>query len=338
MKSSLFLMSLYYIMSIRNSLGVDGFPFPVGTILPYAGNAGNLPDCWEFCDGTPRLKADYGELYGWLKDAYNFGLVSEDSFLLPNLGTSDTYLYPSDTLETDAGEPKKATVETADGDEILIPLSAIPNFTTGNFTTTNPTKQDGVARITLAGRGDEPTGNYYACGDCGADPNIVKLNASSEDGGTFTLNSVDYLFKNKKLNTADPPVLVSAQLPIKDLTTDSLHAIEYGGWVCAHIIKVSSFLDDPNGVERKAFYNNNRLAIEQEAGYVARDAARLVEITQDDLRRDQEAAAEAAALDAEGQGGGTNVPYAARPGAPASDGGDVPNLAGFILPANPTYP
>jgi hypothetical protein len=330
-------MSLYYIMSIRNSLGVDGFPFPVGTILPFAGNAADLPNCWEFCDGSSRLKEDYGELYGWLGTTYNFGLVSEDSFLLPSLGTNDTYLYPSDTLETDNGEALPAKIEPADGDEIVIPLSAIPNFTTGNLTITNPTKQDGVARITLAGRGDEPDGNYYACGDCGTSPNIVKLNASSETGGTFTLNSADYVFKNKKLNDADPPVLVSAQLPIKDITTDTTHAIQYGGWTCAHIIKVSSFISDPDGVARKAFYNSNRIALDEQQGYIDRDAALAAEINNDNQRRDQMARDEFLALEAEGQGGGTNIPYAARPGAPASKGGDCPNLAGFVLPSPPTF-
>jgi len=330
-------MSLYYIMSIRNSLGVDGFPFPVGTIMPFAGDAADLPNCWEFCDGLPRLKEDYGELYAWLKSSFNVGLVSQDSFLIPNLSTQDTYLFPSDTLETDDGAPLPAEIETADGDEILIPLSAIPNFTTGNFTITNPTKQDGVARITLAGRGNAPQSDYYACGDCGASPNIVKLNASSESGGTFTLNSADYLFKNTKLNTDDPPVLVSAQLPIKTIKTDSLHAIEYGGWTCAHIIKVSSYLDDPDSIARKAYFNNNKVAIQEQAGYVARDAARAVEIPAEDALRDVAAAAEAAALAAEGQGGGVNVPYASGIGAPASKGGNVPNLAGFVIKANPTF-
>lgn len=330
-------MSLYYIMSVRNSLGVDGFPYPVGTIIPFAGDASSLPNCWEFCDGSVRLKKDYGELWGWLKDAYTFGLVSEDSFLIPNLSTNDTYLYPSDTLMTDGGEPLPASIETADGDEIIVPVGSIPNFTTGNLTITSPTKQDGVARITLAGRGDEPTGNYYACGDCGANPDIVKLNASSETGGTFTLNSADYVFKNKKLNDADPPVLVSAQVPIKDITTDTTHSIEYGGWTCAHIIKVSSFLDDPNGEKRKAFYNSNIIAIDQQQEYIDRDAALAEEINQDNQRRDQLARDEFLALEANGQGGGTNIPYAARSGAPASKGGDCPNLAGFVLPADPTF-
>ncbi len=330
-------MSLYYIMSVRNSLGVDGFPFPVGTIIPFAGDANDLPNCWEFCDGSSRLKEDYGELYGWLGDAFTFGLVSDDSFLIPQLSTQDTYLYPSDTLETNGGEYLPAGIETADGDEIVVPVNTIPNFTTGNLTIVSPTKQDGVARITLAGRGDEPTLNYSACGDCGADPDIVKLNASSESGGTFTLNSADYVFKNKKLNDADPPVLVSAQVPIKDITTDTAHAIEYGGWTCAHIIKVSSFLNDPNGVLRKAFYSSNKQALAQQQGYIDRDAARAAEINQDNQRRDQLARDEFLALEAEGQGGGTNVPYAAQAGAPASKGGDCPNLAGFVIAADPTF-
>jgi hypothetical protein len=330
-------MSLYYIMSIRNSLGVDGFPFPIGTIMPFAGDATDLPNCWEFCDGLPRKKEEYGELYAWLKSSFNVGLVSQDSFLIPNLSTQDTYLFPSDTLETDQGAPLPAEIETADGDEIIIPLAAIPNFTTGNFTITNPTKQDGVARITLAGRGDATQSDYYACGDCGASPNIVKLNATSENGGTFTLNSADYLFKNTKLNDAVPPVLVSAQLPIKTIKTDSLHAIEYGGWTCAHIIKVSSYLDDPDSIARKAYFNNNIVAIQEQAGYVARDAARAVEILAEDTLRDVAAAAEAAALAAEGQGGGVNVPYASGIGAPIEKGGFVPNLAGFVIAANPTF-
>ena len=46
-------------MSVNNSLGNDGFPTPVGTILPFMGQDGNdLPTAWLYCDGRELDKSE----------------------------------------------------------------------------------------------------------------------------------------------------------------------------------------------------------------------------------------------------------------------------------------
>ena len=89
-------------MSVNNSLGNDGFPTPVGTILPFFGKQANrLPSAWLYCAGQELVKTDYPELYATIGDDFNLTTTTTGSFCLPQLALGDNYLYPSD--ETEAG-------------------------------------------------------------------------------------------------------------------------------------------------------------------------------------------------------------------------------------------
>lgn len=64
-------------MSVGNSLGYQGFPLPVGTVLPFAGapalTGGQLPYGWLPCDGTSYNIADYPDLYKIIGTTYGAG-------------------------------------------------------------------------------------------------------------------------------------------------------------------------------------------------------------------------------------------------------------------------
>ena len=305
-------MLLYYIMSVNNSLGNDGFPTPVGTILPFFGKQANrLPSAWLYCDGRELVKTDYPELYATIGDNFNLTTTTAGSFCLPEL-TSGNYLFPSD--ETEAGgdggvSPAKIQFDA----ELTLRDTNIPSLSAANITTTYAKKQVGFARgVTYNVRGDYD--DYKADGLAVNTPEIVKLDTTREGGGTFSLTSADYKFKN------------SNQKGITDITTDSTHGIQYGGMSCPYIMKVSSLLYDADGTLRKNI-NNVAIQAQQYADEQAAQAAAYASQTnQLNQRADDKAQKQALAIRVEGQGGGTEVPF-----------DNTPMLSGFVIPANPQY-
>lgn len=303
-------------MSVNNSLGNDGFPTPVGAILPFMGQDGNdLPTAWLYCDGRELDKLDYPELYATIGDNFNLTTTTSGSFCLPDLSTNDNYIYPSD--ETEAGgdggvSPAKIQTDT----DLTLTANEIPSLSAANITTTYATSQVGFARgVTYNVRGNFPEGDYYATSGGGSSPDVVKLDSTTEGSGNFSLTSADYSFKN------------STQKTITDITTDSTHGIQYGGMSCCYIMKVSSLLyDDANGTLRKHIDN---VAIQAKKNADAQSAVATAYASQTNQRNqqaDDKAQKQALALRADGQGGGTEVPFE-----------DVPMLSGFVIPANPQY-
>ena len=303
-------------MSVNNSLGYEGFPTPVSTILPYMGQDGNsLPSGWLYCDGRELYKLNYPELYATIGDNYNLTTTTAGNFCLPNLKTNDNYLYPSD--ETEAGgdggvSPAKIVIDPSNPLTLL--ATAMPSLSVGNISTTYATTQVGFAGgVTYNVRGDYPSAAYDTAGGS-SNPEIVKLNSTTEGGGNFTLTSADYGFKN------------STQKAITDITTDSTHGIQYGGMSCCYIIKVSSLLYDPDGTLR---INIDDVAVEAREAAYHRGLQADAYATQTEQRlqeAEDDAEDQSSALDANGQGGGTAVPFA-----------NEPMLSGFIIPANPEF-
>ena len=95
---------------------------------------------------------------------------------------------------------------------------------------------------------------------------------------------------------------------------------------CPYIIKVSSLLYDADGTLRKNI-NNVAIQAQQYADEQAAQAAAYASQTnQLNQRADDKAQKQALAIRADGQGGGTEVPF-----------DDTPMLSGFVIPANPQY-
>lgn len=303
-------------MSVNNSLGNDGYPTPVSTILPFMGQNGNdLPTGWLFCDGRELLKTDYPELYATIGDNYNLSSTTAGSFCLPDLSTNDNYIYPSD--ETEPGEEggvSPAKIQT--DSDLTITANEIPSLSAANITTTYATQQVGFARgVTYNVRGNYPNNTYQATSGGGFSPDVIKLDSTTESGGTFTLTSADYSFKN------------STQKAITDIQTDSTHGIQYGGMSCCYIMKVSSLLyDDSEGTLRKNLNNVVVQAKKYAEEQAAQAQAYASQTNQRNQQADDAAQKQAVAIRTYGQGGGTDVPF-----------DDVPMLSGFVIPANPQY-
>lgn len=83
---------------------------PVGTILPYAPLAINIPANYLLCDGSLKLKSEFPRLWNTLGTAYNLTTDTDQTrFRLPNMagrtlmgaGTADFALntYPSNAIQ-----------------------------------------------------------------------------------------------------------------------------------------------------------------------------------------------------------------------------------------------
>lgn len=77
-------------MSQQNSVGYNGYPIPVGTILPYAGVY--VPETFLLCNGDDVDKLTFPELYQVIGDIYTPS-PNPDTFKLPNL----VNYYPAGT-------------------------------------------------------------------------------------------------------------------------------------------------------------------------------------------------------------------------------------------------
>jgi len=68
-------------MSVKNALGYDNFPIPVGALLPYCSSI--TPYGYLVCDGTTYNQSDYPDLFRVL-DGVGYGQTST-TFDVPNL-------------------------------------------------------------------------------------------------------------------------------------------------------------------------------------------------------------------------------------------------------------
>jgi microcystin-dependent protein len=73
-------------MSTRNTSGFNGYPIPIGTIFPFAGNQNYIPRGFLLCDSTDRLIRDYPDLYAVIGSSY--GVAPAGYFKVPDLVTN----------------------------------------------------------------------------------------------------------------------------------------------------------------------------------------------------------------------------------------------------------
>lgn len=304
-------------MSLENSCANPAFPLPIGCIMPYMGLPQFIPPTFLVCDGRALSKVDYPELFLVLGDTFNgTGLITAGSFLLPKINDTDTYLVPNGTLKTDPTRANGILSPTLHSSDVLPALSAanIPVLLNANFTPSYPTEQVGLTGRTLNARGDYTSGRYYATDSTGSsNPPIVKANSSNESGGFATLNTADYIYKNDVV------------APIGDIVLNEDHSVQYGGMTCIYIIK--AFSSYTPSASKNASIN---ATAERAAAYVVevaeRETAVEVATAAADAENDTRAADEAAAIAADGAGGGTVYPFAG-----------VEQLEGFRMPPNNNY-
>tara|TARA_R110001632_G_scaffold154191_2_gene272287 strand:- start:12325 stop:13236 length:912 start_codon:yes stop_codon:yes gene_type:complete len=303
-------------MSISNSLEVDGFPSPVGAIIPCFQLINNDPtEAWYSCDGRSLSKADYPELYAVIGDAFQVAATPADSFSIPDLNNADqsNFIFPQDKTVvsdgTDGGVvPASIQIDQDDGLEIL--TANIPALSAANFTYQYPKYIKFSAGNTMA---TQPLKTCIVAGTA-TNPSCIKSSSSKTGSGAWNLTAWTPTFKNPD------------QVKINTIQTDSNHGINFGGVSTNWIIKVSSFLTDPTG-ERRRNWDNITVQARARTAELAAEAVALSEQTDDrNQQADDEAQKAAVAVRDNGQGGGTEVPFE-----------DVPALSGYVIPPNPPF-
>ena len=312
-------------MSQSNTLAKEGFPIPIGSILPYMGKANKVPPSFVICGGQALKIADYPELYDLIGTTFNTGLVAEGEFLLPGLNNVENYLMPNPTLKENAATGALLPPVIHTSDTITIAANQIPPLSAANFSYVYPAYQaadpnnnwamgTGANQRNFGSRGTFSGGRIYATNSTGSStPKIVKLNSSAETGGFGSMTSADYQYVN------------SAPQAIGNIALNDDHSVQYGGMTCLYIMKAYRTYS-PSASYNASYQNRKAQQAAYQAGVSAQKAASRTATITADKQEDDKAFHEAQAIAAQGQGGGTEYPYK-----------DVPQLAGFQLPSPPSY-
>ena len=312
-------------MSQSNTLAKEGFPIPIGSILPYMGIASKVPPSFVICGGQALKIADYPELYDLIGDTFNTGLVAVGEFLLPALNNIENYIMPNPTLKENASTGALLPPVIHSSDTITIAANQIPPLSAANFSYVYPTYQaadpnnnwamgTGANQRNFGSRGTFSGGRIAATNSTGSStPKIVKLNSSAETGGFGSMTSADYQYVN------------STPQAIGNIALNDNHSVQYGGMTCLYIMKAYRTYN-PSASYNASYSNRAVQQAAYQSGVAAQKAAEGTATTLADQQEDTKAANEAAAIAAQGQGGGTTYPYA-----------NVPQLAGFQLPSPPSY-
>tara|TARA_R110001599_G_scaffold347354_2_gene573538 strand:+ start:1588 stop:2499 length:912 start_codon:yes stop_codon:yes gene_type:complete len=303
-------------MSLENACANPAFPLPIGSIMPYMGLATQIPPTFLVCDGRTVSKVDYPELFKVLGGTFNgTASVAAGSFKLPKINDDATYLVPNGTLKTDPTKANGILTPVIHSSDALPAITAvnIPTLIGSDFSNTYPNKQVGITGRTFQVRGDHPDSYYSAGNPDNATPSVVKLSSSNESGGTAAMNTADYSFKNP------------TPAGLGNVVINQDHSVQYGGITCIYILKAFSSYA-PSSSKNASINDGERRNDEYVAGVSAREAAEGTAIALADFQDDQSATAEAAAIAADGAGGGTEYLWE-----------NVPQLEGFRQPPFNTY-
>ena len=306
-------------MSLEQNCANPAFPLPIGSIMPYMGLANTIPQTFLPCNGQQLSRVDYPELFLTLGTTFNgTAVLPSGQFLLPKINDDVTYLVPNGTLKTDPARANgilAPVIHSSSSATPALTAANIPTMTGSNFTQTYPNNQSGLQGRTMNGLGDTSYQFYQA--KTGSSPSssplIVRTSSTKQYDGSGSMTTADYTYENP------------TPTPVGNIVLNDDHVVQYGGMTCIYIIK--AFTSYTPSASKNASINEGLLAnAEYVAGVAAQKAAEETSIALADAQNVQRAADEATALDNNGQGGGTEYPYAT-----------VPQLEGYRMPPTNTY-
>jgi microcystin-dependent protein len=118
-------------MSVAGTVGYNGFPFPIGAILPFI-TVASFPkevDGWLLCDGRSLAVSEYPELYAVINNEYDV-IPVDGEFGLPVLNVrGDSYLTGSQ-VTNGTKQASSVTFERTSGPTV-ISIENIPTITSG---------------------------------------------------------------------------------------------------------------------------------------------------------------------------------------------------------------
>jgi microcystin-dependent protein len=299
-------------MSVQNAVGYEGFPVPVGTIVPFFLKANQIPPAWALCDGRVMDADIYPELFSVIGTNYSLSTDPTPVFRLPSLTDPKTYIQPFLTRSQGLLPPEIATNTTAVIDAVNLPPLDSSKFTTTNPTIANFAKQPATLPLNV------PIGQVLDSGTGGQLPSLMPVRDDNKREPTCTaVMATATAFRQGE----DEPLKINIE---------EVYPVQYGGIGCLYIMKIIG-LSQPL---TSALFLKNIIEqqVEQQAALVA-TAAAVVDETEALFSPVApfgslvvQADAAETALATYGQGGGTTPLYL-----------NDPNLSGFVIPGRPTF-
>jgi microcystin-dependent protein len=192
-------------MSVKNSLGYQSFPLPVGAIIPWAFEnpappTPQIPPTWRRCNGAYLDRATYPQLFEAIGTLY--GTTTATNFRLPNLvNAGQSYPYIKGTA-VNAGTfvPQTATFAPK-----TLEIEEIPALPDANFS--DPVGATMANQITsnngwLSSNGTEQNTQ-------GLNSNCMGTGAGIYNTATASLTSIDVAYVNANPTPLDINVTAS---------------------------------------------------------------------------------------------------------------------------------
>ena len=186
-------------MSVKNSLGYQSFPLPVGAIVPWifenpAQPVPQIPPTWRRCNGAYLDRATYPQLFEAIGTLY--GSTDATNFRLPNLTALGGGVYPyvkGTAVNAGTFVPKTASFAPTTLIFENIPALSDANFSdpVGAVMDNHITSADGWLRT-----------NGTSTNTQGLNTNLIGSGANTYTTATATLDSIDVAYVN-----ADPTPL-----------------------------------------------------------------------------------------------------------------------------------
>jgi microcystin-dependent protein len=194
-------------MSVKNSLGYQSFPLPIGAIIPWGFSnpvqpRPQIPETWRKCDGRYLDRATYPQLFEAIGTLY--GTTTATNFRIPNLEYLGANVYPY--VKGTAVNAGTFVPQTATFAPKTLEIEEIPALPDANFS--DPVGATMANQITsnngwLSSNGTEKNTQ-------GLNSNCMGTGAGIYDTATATLTSIDVAYVNANPTPLDINVTASS--------------------------------------------------------------------------------------------------------------------------------
>jgi len=179
-------------MSVAGTVGYNGFPVPIGSIIPFITEA-SFPsenDGWIVCGGQTLAIEDYPDLYDVIGNNYDPVPSAEGFYTVPDLVVGGASFITGSAFTSGEKQESGATFEKTGGTTTLS-INNIPSLTQDVTTTYSPITNKSGNALKSASVATNPTG-----------PVLVTIIAPDKSGSitnpanTTTFNSTTLYYTN----------------------------------------------------------------------------------------------------------------------------------------------
>jgi microcystin-dependent protein len=299
-------------MSVQNAVGYEGFPVPVGTIVPFFLKANQIPPAWALCDGRVMDADIYPELFSVIGTNYSLSTDPTPVFRLPSLTDPKTYIQPFNARSQGLLPPEIATNTTS-----VIDAVNLPPIDSSKFTTTHPNIAN-FANVPATLPLNVPIGKVLDAQTGGLSPSLMPVRDDNKREPACTaVMATATAFRNGE----DEPLKINIE---------EVYPVQYGGIGCLYIMKIIGlsqpltsalflkYIIDQQAAQQAELVATAVAVVEETEALLSPVAPLGSLVVQSNETR--------TAVATYGQGGGTTPAYL-----------NDRNLSGFLIPPKPTF-